>query len=344
MNEGYLTDIIGKAFVPKRFRPNLRKYFLKAGYGSVPYKMFGMSFYSTALMTAAIYFYFIFPYAAEQNTIVLLVGTFISWSVIQMALAAIIISTIYFYTDLKIYARTKQMEDVLPDFLQIVSSNLKGGMSFEKALWAAINPKFKVLSDEIAIAAKKVMTGTDVETALKEFVEKYDSPTLRRSIELIISEIEGGGKISEIIDKVIDNLKQTRSLKEEMSASVLTYVIFITAIVILIAPGLFSLSYNLLLMIGTFMTKLSIGSTTSAAGVNLPFNFSGISVDPSLFRNFSYAALSIIAIFSSMIVSIIQKGNIKGGVKFIPLFTAGSIFFYILFMYVLSIAFSGFAA
>ncbi len=344
MSDNFLMlDSIGKAFVPKRFRPNLRSYFLKAGEASVPYKMFGWLFYLTALLTGLLYFYLIFPYAAQQNTIVLLLGTFISWFIIQITLAAVIISTIYFYTDLKIYNRTKQMEDVLPDFLQIVSSNLKGGMSFEKALWAAINPKFKVLSEEIAIAAKKVMTGAEVEVALKEFVEKYDSPTLRRSIELIITEIEGGGKISEIIDKVIENLKQTRELKEEMSASVLTYVIFITAIVIVIAPGLFSLSYNLLIMIGSFMSKLSLGNLSST-GVNMPVNFSGVSVDPDMFKNFSYAALTAIAIFSSMIVSIIQKGNIKGGVKFIPIFIAGSVFFYWFFMFILSIAFSGFSA
>jgi len=342
MSDLLQIESLGKAFVPKRFRPDLRKYFLKAGYLSIPYKLFGILFYLTAVMTGIIYFMFIFKYAAEQNTIVLLIGTFISWAIIQIMLASIIISTIYFYTDLKIYDRTKQMEEVLPDFLQIVSSNLKGGMSFEKALWSAINRKFKVLSEEIGIAAKKVMTGEEIEVALEEFIEKYNSPMLKRSIELIISEVEGGGKISDIIDRVIYNLKQTKDLKEEMSASVLTYVIFITTIVILISPGLFALSYNLLIMIGTFMSKLSLGNLSST-GINMPLSFSGVSIDPNLFKTFSYAALGTIAIFSSMIVSIIQKGTIKGGIKFIPIFVASSLFFYWLFMYILSIAFSGFA-
>ncbi len=344
MKSGFLsTEDLGKAFVPKRFRPEIRSYFLKAGITTIPYKIFGILFYITAIITGIIYFLFVFPYAAEWGAFVLLVGTFIAWSIIQIALAAIFISIIYFYADLKIYNRTKMMEDVLPDFLQVLSSNIKGGMTFEKALWAAINPRFRVLSEEIAIAAKKVMTGEEVSVALEEFVEKYDSPTLRRSMELIMGEIEGGGKISEIIDKVVENLKETKALKEEMSASALSYVIFISVIVILIAPGLFALSYNLIIMIGNFASQLSVGNVASA-GVNIPINFGGISVDPSMFKNFSYASLSVIAIFSSMIVSIIQKGNIKGGVKFIPLFIAGTVAFYTIFMKVLDYAFSGLMA
>lgn len=342
MSDVLQIETLGKAFVPKSIRPDLRRYFLKAGYASIPYTLFGSLFYLSALMTGVIYALFIFKFASQQNTIVLLIGTFISWAIIQIILAATMVSTIYFYMDLKIYDRTRQMEEVLPDFLQIVSSNLKGGMSFEKSLWSAINPKFKVLSEEIGIAAKKVMTGEDIEVALAEFIEKYNSPMLKRSIELIISEVEGGGKISDIIDRVIYNLKQTKDLKEEMSASVLTYVIFITTIVILISPGLFALSYNLLIMIGSFMSKLALGNLSSA-GINMPLSFSGVSIDPNMFKKFSYAALATIAIFSSMIVSIIQKGNVKGGVRFIPVFVASSLFFYWLFMYILSIAFSGFS-
>ncbi|RME57355.1 MAG: hypothetical protein D6780_08555, partial [Candidatus Dadabacteria bacterium] len=75
---------------------------------------------------------------------------------------------IYFFLDLRIYTRTRDLELILPDFLEEVSSNLKGGMSFEKALWSSIKPRFGVLSHEIALAGKKVMTGHDIEDALRE--------------------------------------------------------------------------------------------------------------------------------------------------------------------------------
>ena len=101
---------------------------------------------------------------------------------------------------------------MLPDFLQVVSSNLKGGMSFERSLWAAIKPRFSILANEMAEVSKKVMTGHDVNKALLEFSEKYNSPMLRRAIDLLISELESGGNIAELIDKVVENMKETKNL------------------------------------------------------------------------------------------------------------------------------------
>ena len=51
----------GKAFVPKRIAPNLRKYLLKAGFNEVPYKFFGFLFYISALITTIIYIIFLYP-------------------------------------------------------------------------------------------------------------------------------------------------------------------------------------------------------------------------------------------------------------------------------------------
>ena len=49
-----------------------------------------------------------------------------------------------------------------------------------------------------------------------------------------------------------------------------------------------------------------------------------------LFRSFSRIALAVIAFFSSMIVSIIEKGNIQAGVKYIPMFIISTELFYII--------------
>ena len=78
---------------------------------------------------------------------------------------------------------------MLPDFLQAVASNLKGGLSFENSLLAAIKPRFSILANEMAEVSKKLMTGYDVSTALSELGQKYNSPMLRRSIDLMITEL-----------------------------------------------------------------------------------------------------------------------------------------------------------
>lgn len=326
----------GKAFVPKKVTPYLRAYLLKAGIPNVPYRFFGALFYLTAAMTGALYILFIYPFLLKYSQLVLLLASTVIWFTVQISFAAVFILLVYFYLDILIYRRTRKMEEMIPDFLQVVSSNLKGGMSFENALWGAIKPRFSILANEMAEVSKKVMTGYDVGRALNELGEKYDSPMLRRSVDLMISEFESGGNIADLIDKIVYNFKEARALKEDISASVVAYTIFIAALVIVIAPLLFSLSFHLLIIILGFVTKLA--AVTSRAE-SLPFTFTQVAVDPDNFRYFSIAAISVISFFSSLIVSIVEKGSIKSGLKYIPIFLGSSLAMYFVFMGLLSLVF-----
>jgi len=327
----------GKAFVPKRVIPNLRRYLLKAGINKVPYKFFGALFYLSSLITAIIYILILYPYFSDNfDSLYFFISSFVSWLVIQLFLVTVFILLIYFYVDLKIFTRTRKMEETLADFLQVVSSHLKSGLTLETSLWAAIKPRFSVLANEIAEVSKKVMTGEDLDQALIEFSEKYDSPMLRRAIDLIIGELASGGNIADIIDKVVSNLKETKLLKEEMSASAVAYIIFLSAIIIFVAPLLFALSLNLLVIIQGFLLKL-IAITQRVQ--KLPFTLSEIKINIDHFKIFSITALSIIALFSSMIVSIVEKGDIKAGLKYIPIFLFGSVAVYLVFLKILSFMF-----
>ncbi len=330
----------GKAFVPKWATPYLRLFLLKAGIPNVPYRFFGALFYLTALITTIVYLLYIYPFLLQYSQLVLLAASAVAWFVVQISLATLFVLLVYFYVDLKIYKRTKRMEEMLPDFLQVVSSNLKGGMTFENALLGSIKPRFSILANEMAEVSKKVMTGYDVSDALSELGKKYDSHMLRRSIDLMISELESGGQIADLIDKIVENIKETRILKEEISASATAHIIFMAAIVIVIAPLLFALSFNLLLVILNFVSRLS--AATARVGT-LPVTITEVIVKPENFRYFSIAALGIISFFSSLIVSIVEKGSIKSGLKYIPIFLFGSWIMYFVFMQILAVIFQNLA-
>ena len=335
----------GKAFVPESVRPRLRSYLLKAGITEVNYRLFGFLFFVSLLISFVPYALYAYPYLAKKSVSILWsllylgLGTFIFLTVCILLVAAIIMLAIYFYLDLRIYRRTKEIEEVLPEFLQFVASNLKGGMSFDRALWTSIKPRFGVLANEIEIAAKKVMTGGDVEDALQEFTTKYDSPMLKRSFDLIVEGMKGGGQIVYVIDKVIETITETQTLKKEMSASVTSYVIFITFIVILVAPGLFALSFQLLDIVGNFAAQLGT-EAGGAATTSIPIRFSATGIHKEDFQTFSLVALGVISFFSAIIISIIRRGDIKGGVKMIPVFIALSLLDYKIFLIILSKVFA----
>ncbi len=333
-------DEIGKAILPKKFRPHLRSYFRKAGMREAPYDFFGLIFFISLVITAVIFMVFVYPWVINRffNPVTQLVLIFILYASLNLAFALLFGLILYFAYDVIIFKRTVKMEEVLPDFLEMVATNLRGGMSFEQSLWASITPEFSVLADEISLTAKKVLTGTDLEIALKELSDKYDSDSLKRTLSIIVGEIGSGGAIADILDRVIMNMKNTKKLKMEMRTSVLSYMIFIGAVVMVIGPGLFALSFNIMNIVAEFSTRLASASGAGST-TGLPMSFSVVQPDSSGFFIFSMVALVLIAVCSSMIVAMLEKGSVRGGIKYIPIFVGGSLGFYLIFFTVLNAIF-----
>jgi pilus assembly protein TadC len=329
MEENVLYTV-GRSIIPKRFRPDLRTYLTKVGYDDVPYSFFGVLFFCSSALAYFLYIFFFYPelktdFSAGIGAI-LQFGflTFITFAIIMFLILFSTGAVVYFYWNIRLYNRTKELESLLPDYLTLVSTNLKGGMSFENALWNAIKPEFGILANEVGLVSKRVMTGNDVADALVEFSLKYESPILRRNIQLMISEVESGGKIVETIDKIIIDMKKTELIKKEMASSTVTYMIFIGMLVVLICPVLFALSLQLFTIISGFITNLAGSVTPGSTGLTI----GAPKVTVEDFKKFSIAAITIISIFSSLIVAIIEKGDIRSGIKYIPLFLITSMTIY----------------
>lgn len=332
----YLS-IFGKAFIPKKIRPNLSYYFSKAGYLEIPYHLFGLLFWFSAGISLVVYLSKVYPNIASRNLTSFFALTFFTWAGIMFFSVGMIMLIVYFFMNVKIYNRTKEMEDHLAEYLTLVSTNIKGGFSFEKALWSSIKPELGVLANEVALVSKRVLTGNDVEESLLGLANKYDSPILKRNLNLIIGEISSGGKVAHVIDRVIYNLKKTKLLKKEMAANTVTYMFFIGALVMFVCPILFALSYQLFFVITGFLGNIS----SSASSVSSFVNIGGQSLDPSDYRNFSIMAIAVIGISSSFIISVIEKGDFKNAFRYVPLFVLTGEFMYVLFTVILGSLFSG---
>ncbi len=338
--EGNVLERFGRAFIPRKIRPGLRAYILKTGMNKVPYAFFGALFLVSAVFAVIMFVLYVNPlFIQGKHPLLGLLFSFIGWIILQGGFIAGIILFIVSALSVKVYRRTKEMENALPDYLSLVITNLRGGMSFEKSLWGAIKPEFGVLSEEITIVSKKVMTGNDATDALVEFSMKYESPILRRAMDLIIGELRTGGRVAEVIEKIVDDMVKSRELHAEMSASVITYMIFIGVIVMAIAPVLFALAFHLLNIVLDFASSLGSQLNNTAMGISI--NISRDAVNTNYFKWFSMLALGVIAVFSSMIVSIIEKGNIKEGLKYIPMFLISSELVYIIVMFALGSILSG---
>ncbi len=332
-------ETIGKAIIPKKFREGIYKYYEKVGRREPPYMRYGIYFVLSAILTAIVYLTLIYPSLINSQT-KLLIGTIAAWIVIQLLFISLFGLAEYILMDLKIFRRTREIEKDLADYLELVSANLKGGMTIEQSLWNSIRPEFKVLGEEMGIVAKKVMTGEDIKRALSDFSNKYDSTLLKRTFEIFIGELTSGGEIVRVLEKIVNNIRSTQNMREEMSASTLNYVIFISIIVMFIAPTLFALSYQLITIISD--VSRSVGSTiTQGVPMGGLFRINAKGVDTEAYKGFSLIAIMLISLISSIIISIIQKGNIKEGLKYIPFFIIASLMTYVFLLKLLGGIFGG---
>lgn len=273
-----------------------------------------------------------------SNIIIIIICSFI---VLFFAVFALVMVSAYFLLHFRIYKRRAIVEDVFADFLQITATNIRAGMSVDRALWASIRPRFGALAKEMETVAKKTMSGTELTVALAEFADKYKSPLLKRSISLLAQGAESGGQIAELLSNIAWNIQETKLMKKEMTANVTSYMIFITATSIFIAPFLFALSSQLINVMTTVSSNIDVTSVQSAMS-NMPISFSGGGISVHDFRIFAYVCLGITAFFSAMIVSIISKGSAKLGLKLIPVFLLLSFVIFTGFSYLLANVFSSF--
>lgn len=245
----------------------------------------------------------------------------------------------YLMLDLVIFNRKQKMEEVLPDFLQLTSSNIRAGMTIDQALWFAVRPRFGVLAKEIEVVAKRTFAGEPLDEALQHLVKKYDSKVLERSINLLVEGLRAGGELGDLLNKIATNIQETSLMKKEMAANVTTYVIFISFATLVAAPFLFGMAVQLILVIQQVFSKVDIGPG-AATGFPISISEGVVAIDD--FKMFAIISLMITSFFSAIIVSTIKKGNIKSGIRYIPAFMVASVILFLLVVKMFSFFVEGF--
>lgn len=321
---------------------SLQEYLEKAGFEGADAKQVTKKIFRIALVICIIISIaiIIFGISFKTGLLSLLVMLLLLWLGAFFLLLGIIWAVYLFYLDMKIFQRTKAVEGVFPDFLQLTSANISAGMPVDKALWYAVRPGFGVLAKEIETVAKNTMAGEDLSVALTTFAKKYDSKIIQRSISLLLEGMAAGGEMADLLNKISLNIEEEKILQKEMAASVTTYVIFITFATIVAAPVLFALANQLLTVIKEITSKL--GPTMQNSSSFFSIGFSGDSIKGSDFTIFAYLMLIISAISSACIVSVIKKGRVKDGLKNIPIYVIVSVVLFALSSLIISGVFKGF--
>ncbi len=236
--------------------------------------------------------------------------------------------------------RGKITEEVLPDALKLMASNIRSGLTPDKALMLSARKEFGPLEIQIRKSAKRSLSGESIQDSLKVIPENINSKVLKRTIKLISDGISRGGDLSSLLDSIAEDISRTRILKKEVKAQVMMYSIFIFFAAAIGAPILYSISSHLVSVMGELSGEMDVDAIPKTGLINL--SLSNFNIEGSFLRTYSIISLLVTSIFGGLLMGILKGGTEKDGIKYIPTLVIVSLMVYFLSRIVIGNLFSSF--
>src|SRR3990167_10188810 len=254
----------------------------------------------------SIFFSLITASVLKVNVFILILLIFILFNIV-----------IYMILLVKSNKKSKEIELVLPDALQLMSGNLRAGMTTDRALLLSSREEFGALKYEIDIIGKEITSGKEIEQSLMNMTKRVRSSRLEKAIYLIVSGLKAGGELAALLDQTAENLRNEKVVDQKVRSNILLYIIFIFIAVGLGAPVLFGLSSYLVEIMTATLADVDIPPTAQTA--NLPLSLTKVTISVDFVIRFAITTLIMSSIMGSLIIGLIAKGTARDGFKYIPL-------------------------
>lgn len=211
--------------------------------------------------------------------------------------------------------RTSIAEEMLPDALRLISSNLRAGIILERAFIESARPEFGPLSEQIKEAGKSLMLGKQIKESFEKIPKKINSSLLRKSVDLISDGITKGGNLAPLLDGLSDDIKSSLMLRKDIKAQVASYSMFILLALGIGAPLLYASS---LFLVETLISLGTILPTETLQTGAISLSFSGINLSKEFLLNYSILLMSVSAILGGILIGLIREGKEFAGLKYAP--------------------------
>ncbi len=213
------------------------------------------------------------------------------------------------------------METLLPDYFQLVSANLRGGIAMDRSMLLAARPEFAPFSIDIQQMNNRLFSGESFDVALHKLSRMYNSHSLDRSIKLIIQAEHFGGQMSDLIEQISRDMRNQQIVQKEIASQLFMYSIFIAFAGLIAAPVLYGLTSQMIRITSTVWK----GILSSNPGGLPTTGTSFLKPHPPLitvqeYHTFSLIAIAIITGFAAIIMSAITSGKSIRGIRYLPIF------------------------
>lgn len=233
--------------------------------------------------------------------------------------------------------RAKFTDEILPDALNLISSNVRSGLTPDQAFLLSARPEFGPLQVQIRKSAKLTLSGVSIDDAIQTIPENIYSKTLKRTIDLLVEGITKGGSLANLLDGLANDIRQTRILRKEVEAFVMMYAIFIFFAAGIGAPLLYGISSYLVETMQKLGTAVPVQQTFT--GSSKFMTFQAIKINEDFMRMYMLASLGVTSVFGGLLIGLIQEGSEKAGLKYIPILALMSVSIYFLSRFIVITAF-----
>lgn len=229
--------------------------------------------------------------------------------------ATFILLTLYFFLSdkLKKVANIRKMEDSFPDFIGLMASNLRAGMTVDRALLLSSRKEFAPLDEEIMLLGKDIITGKEITLALEDAGKRIPSDKIRKTLRLIISGIRSGGNLAILLEETSENMRSRGFVEKRAASNVLMYVIFIFFAVAVGAPLLFGLSSVLVDVLTQLLAEVPQDQQVS----NVPFALSGVTISSTFVFYYALIFVLVSDVLASLVLGLVSKGDERAGFKYV---------------------------
>ncbi|NQZ85595.1 MAG: type II secretion system F family protein [Nanoarchaeales archaeon] len=326
---------LGKILIPNKiqrmdYKKELEEVYEKLYYNKINYVMITNLFFLSILISFIAFIYFYpallnngtFGPLIQSSLILKFIIIYLSFVILNILVYNSVLLGYFLYHDGKFKKYENEIEKDLPEFIDNLVSNLKGGISLERAFLKSVRPEQKALLKEMTLINEKILMGKSVEQALIEFRNRFDSAVLNRTFFLMGEGIKGGGNLAAPLERISQNLKRITNLNEEIKANAGGFAIIIKGITIIVAPLLFALALTLLNFIGQLFSLLSESNSQLGFVASVPEEF-------TIYLNtFSIAMIVMITFFSSLITSQLKNEKTYTAIKYLPIYIIISLFLF----------------
>ena len=258
---------------------------------------------------------------------------------------ALVVVVFYMVLEYKIDGRKTKLEEMLPDYLQIASANLRSGIALDRALLLAARPEYTFLSESIKEMNRKIFGGENFDDALRELASKFRSYQLSHAVRMILESLRYGGAMADLIEQISKDMRSQQMTQKEVSGQLFMYSIFIAFAGLIAAPVLYGLTAQMIVVTDAVWKGILTQNPGGLPSTGISFlKPSPPKITPQTYHTFSLAAIVVICGFASLIMSAISSGSAIKGIKFLPAFVVIGIIIFIVVQFVISKMFAGIGA